>query len=415
MPHPPLQVVVVLDLTTALSGPYATMLLAGLGARVIKIENPRTGGDSSRGNAPYVTRDGLSLSRTAPDDMSLSWVLRGRNKESVTLDLKTTQGAAVLRELARRADVLVENYSAGVTQRVGISYDHLREFNPSLVYTSISGYGQQGRPGGDRAMDTIVQALSGLMLTAGLPDDPPVRYGVPIGDLVAPLFAVIGTLAALAQRRDTGEGQHVDVSMLGSLTSLVACEPFDALEELGVPQRTGSSVPRLAPFGTFECSDGWIALCAPTDAMASAALRSVGRADLLDDARFSSRDARVANSDLLHQLINDWTLARSVDDAISQLGAGGVPVAPVRDTGDAVHDPLLLARGEVLRVRHRLYGEIPDVRGSGIPIVFSGSEATLDEPAPELGQDTERVLTGLLGLDDEQLKALRAAGALGES
>ena len=173
MAHRPLQGVVVLDLTTALSGPYATMLLAGLGARVIKIEDPRTGGDSSRGNAPYVTRDGLSLSRTAPDDMSLSWVLRGRNKESVTLDLKTTQGAALLRELARRADVLVENYSAGVTQRLGISYDHLREFNPSLVYTSISGYGQQGRPGGDRAMDTIVKAFSGLMLTTSSPSKIP--------------------------------------------------------------------------------------------------------------------------------------------------------------------------------------------------------------------------------------------------
>ncbi|WP_086675896.1 CaiB/BaiF CoA transferase family protein, partial [Amycolatopsis pretoriensis] len=283
----------VIDLTTALAGPYATLLLAGLGATVIKVENPATGGDSSRNNAPYVGRDGLNLARRHEDDLSVSMLLRGRNKLSVTLDLKNPRSRAVFTDLVRDADVLVENYSPGVTDRLGISYDHVREINPRLVYTSISGFGAQGGPGSGKAMDSIIQALSGVMMTAGEPDEGPVRFGLPIGDLLAPLFAVVGTVSALLQAEHTGEGQRVDVSMLGALTSLVACEPFDAFDAVGLSQRTGSMVPRLAPFGILPALDGYVALCAPTDAFAHGVLRAIGRPELAGDDRYRTRDQRV--------------------------------------------------------------------------------------------------------------------------
>jgi CoA:oxalate CoA-transferase len=408
----PLEGKTVVDLTTALAGPYATLLLAALGARVIKVENPDTGGDSSRNNSPYVTADGLRLKRVDERDMSLSMMLRGRNKESITLNLKSAEGRAVLADLIRSSDILVENYSAGVTQRLGIDYDSVRELNPRMVYASISGFGAQGVTGGGKAMDTIIQALSGVMMTAGLPEDPPIRFGLPVGDLVAPLFAVIGTLAAVLQAEKTGEGQHVDVSMLGALTSLVACEPFDSLEEVGIPMRTGPLVPRLAPFGTFQTADGWLALCAPTDAFAHGVLRAIGRPELVEDERFRNRDGRVHNADELHRLIAAWTEVTPLDEAVRTLEGEGVPVAPVRDTGTAIRDPLVLARGEVVPIVHPSYGSVGDLLGAGFPMVLSGSDTTLDKHAPRLGEHSESVLEDLLGYDTERIAALRRSGSI---
>lgn len=401
----------VIDLTTALAGPYATLLLAGLGARVIKVENPATGGDSSRNNSPYVTAQGLSPQRTSPDDMSVSMMLRGRGKESVTLNLKHPDSRAVLLDLIRDADILVENYSAGVTKRLGIDYASVRSLNPRLVYTSISGFGASDDHGDRKAMDTIVQALSGVMMTAGEPGDPPVRFGLPIGDLVAPLFATIGTLAAVLHADRTGEGQHVDVSMLGALTSLVACEPFDALESIGLPLRTGAYVPRLAPFGTFRARDGWFAICAPTDRFAGGVLRAIGRADLLASDDFGTRDARVSNADRLHALIAGWAAERTVDEALRALDAEGAPAAPVRSTADAVRDPQVTSRGEVVPLVHPTFGHFEGLYGAGVPVVFSTSRVDLSAPAPGLGEHTESVLRGV-GYEDERIARLRESGTL---
>ena len=408
----PLDGKTVLDLTTALAGPYATLLLAGLGARVIKIENPSRGGDSSRNNSPYVTEDGLRMRRQSPQDMSVSMMVRGRNKESITLNLKHPDSRELFLDLAREADIIVENYSAGVTARLGIDYAAVRQVNPGLVYTSISGFGAQGVPGDGKAMDTIIQALSGVMMTAGEPGDPPVRFGLPVGDLVAPLFAVIGTLSAVIHANATGEGQHVDVSMLGSLTSLVACEPFDALESVGIPLRTGAVVPRLAPFGTFRALDGWFAICAPTDAFASGLLRALGREDLIDDERYATRDARVRNADELHGRIQEWAARRRLEDILPAFESNGVPAAPVRDTAEAVRDELVLKRKEVVPLVHPEFGHIDGLYGSGLPVTFSRSRADLSRPAPGLGEQTEDVLTELLGYDGTKIAGLRTQGVL---
>lgn len=408
----PLDGKVVLDLTTALSGPYATMLLAGLGARVIKVENPIRGGDSARNNSPYVTADGLSVSRTADTDMSVSMLLRGRNKESMTLNMKTPGAERVFRDLVAHADILVENYSAGVTERLGIDYGRVSEWNPRIVYTSISGFGAQGTEGTGKAMDTIIQALSGIMMTAGSPGDGPIRMGLPVGDLVAPLFAVIGTLGAALQVERSGVGQHVDVSMLGALTSLVACEPFDAFERIGMPMRTGPWVPRLAPFGTFPTRDGWFALCAPTDGFAQGVMRAIGASKLADDPRFGVRDGRVAHAEELHRMIAQWSQHLTTEEAVARLEREGAPAAPVRSTAEAVRDPLVIGRGEVVQLAHPEHGMQEDLFGSGIPFLMSGADTSLDRPAPHLGQHTEQVLRGLLGYTDELVVELTEHGVV---
>lgn len=405
---PPLDGITVLDLTIALAGPYATQLLAALGATVIKIENP-AGGDPARGNAPYLGRHGLSLARRDAEDVSVSMLERGRNKLSVTLNLKHPTGREIFLELARRADAVVENFSAGTADRLGVGYEVVRAVNERVVYTSISGFGA-GRPG--KGMDTIFQALSGLMLMAGVEGDPPVRSGVPFGDLVGPLFAVIGTLAALQQRERTGRGQRIDVSLLGALTALAATEPWETMERAGIPMRTGNTVPRLAPFGIFPTSDGYIALCAPTEAFARGVLAAIGRAELAEDERFASRDARVAHARELHGEIERWTRTRPTAAAVAALEEAGVPVAVVRGPAEAVRDPAVRERGETVPLVHPELGELGDVIGSGFPVRFSEARVGYHRPAPRLGEHNEAVYGELLGFDAERLATLRSEGVI---
>jgi len=260
----PLEDVVVLDLTLALAGPFATLLLAGLGAKVIKIENP-VHGDHSRSNAPYLGANGVKMVKDNPDDISLSVLNRLRNKLGVTLNLKNPQARDIFADLLLKADVVVENFSYGTLDRLGIGYEFGRIVNSRIVYCSINGYGSDGEPGAGKAVDTIIQALSGIMFTSGAPEDPPIRVGVPVADLGAAMFGVIGLLAALHQARRTGSGQHVDISMLGCVTSLGACENYEALVKCGSPVRSGQTMPRLAPFGMYRARDGYVAVCAPTD------------------------------------------------------------------------------------------------------------------------------------------------------
>ena len=303
----PLAGLTVLDLTLALAGPFATFLLAGLGARVIKIEN-RASADHCRENSPFIGRHGVSLGRRAPDDVSVAALNRLRGKYAVTLNLKQPGSREIFADLLQQADVVVENFTPGTLDRLGIGYEFGKTQNPRIVYCSISGYGADHTTNGSgKAMDSIIQALSGLMMTSGAPADPPVRVGVPFADLVAPVFAVVGLLAALRQRDATGVGQQVDVSMLGVLTSLVAAEPFDLLEACGLPQRTGRMVPRLTPFGVYRSADGYISICAPTEQFARGVFAAIGRPDLENDPRFATRDARVANMDAVNGVIEDFT------------------------------------------------------------------------------------------------------------
>ncbi|WP_457419372.1 CaiB/BaiF CoA transferase family protein [Roseateles sp. P5_E7] len=407
----PLEGVTILDLTTALAGPYATLLLAGLGARVIKIENPKVP-DTARNNAPFLGRDGVAMVRRHDDDMSLAIMERARNKQSITLNLKDPKGRALFEKLVAKADAVVENFSAGTADRLGTGYAACAAINPRIVYTSISGFGANMVSRQNKAMDTIVQALSGLMMTSGDAGSPPVRVGVPFGDLTAPLFAVIGTLAALMQARATGQGQHVDVSLLGAITALVASEPFEVMRKAGQQTRSGNTMPRLAPFGVFATQDGYVAVCAPTDGFANALFKAMGQPHLADDLRFASRDQRVQHSSELHRLLQVWMSTVSTDDAVEALEAAGVPSGRVRDPGEATRDERLLARGETERIEHPVYGAVDDIIVGGLPIRMTGAFAGFDRPAPNLGEHNGAIYGELLGLDAAELGALSAEGVI---
>jgi CoA:oxalate CoA-transferase len=407
MKNTPLEDITVLDLTTALAGPFATLLLAGLGARVIKIENPIGGGDTCRSNAPYLGSTGGTLARQHADDVSVSALNRLRNKLGVTLNLKHPEAQAVYADLVKSADVIVENFSRGTLDRLGAGYAFAQKVNPRIVYCSITGFGSEGEPGTGKAMDLIIQALSGIMLTSGGPNDPPMRIGVPFADLAAPLFGVIGVLAAIHQAQRTGVGQHVDVSMLGVLTMLVSGEPFDLLERCGVPQRTGVTVPRLAPFGMYRTKDGFVTICAPTETFAHSLFQAIGQPELATDPRFTGRDDRVVNVSEMDTIVEAFTVARTSAEVIRTLEAHGVPAAEVRDPKDAVRDPRVVSRGETVPLAHPTYGLVEDVYGMGMPIKFSGAQAGFDAPPPGLGEHNREVYCDLLGYSGERLEELK--------
>jgi CoA:oxalate CoA-transferase len=410
-PRPrPLEDITVIDITTALAGPFATLILAGLGARVIKVENPKSP-DSCRTNAPYLGADGARLVKQADDDISISALNRLRNKLGVTLNLKAPEGQAVLGHLIKKADIVVENYSRGALDRMGVGYKFARENNPRIVYCSLTGYGADSE-GQDKAMDTIIQALSGVMMTSGNMGEPPVRTGVPFADLCTPLFCVIGVLAALHQAKRTGQGQYVDVSMLGVMTNMVSGEPFDLLERCGVPPRTGLTVPRLAPFGIYQTSDGYIAICAPMEGIAHSLFDAIGRPDLKSDPDFATRDARVKNVKRMDAIVEEFTRPRTKVEALAVLDAHGVPSAEVRGPGEAVTDPRVLRRGETVPLVHPKYGKTEEVYGMGMPIRFSESDAGFDQPPPGVGEHNALVYGDLLGYSAERISELKTAGII---
>ena len=407
----PLRDVTVVDLTVALAGPVATLLLAGLGARVIKVEQPNAG-DPCRSNPPYLGRGGVKLTRDAEDDVSLSELNRLRNKLGITLNLKHPAAREVFADLARNADLVVENFSPGTLDRLGIGYEFGRQINPRIVYCSISGFGSDAPPDSGKALDTVIQALSGIMYVSGEPHDPPARVGITIADLTAAQFGVIGALSALHQARRSGEGQHVDVSMLGALTAMVASENFEALELCGAPVRTGQTVQRLAPFGTHAASDGYVAICAYTDQFAHALFAVMERPDLRADGRFTTRDQRVKNYRELDVLIGKWTAAHPVSEVVRKLHERGIPAAEVRHPAAAVRDTRVLARGETVPLAHPRYGAVDEIYGMGVPIRFSGASTSLEGPPPGLGQHNETVYGAMLGYSEERINKLRTEGVI---
>jgi crotonobetainyl-CoA:carnitine CoA-transferase CaiB-like acyl-CoA transferase len=251
------------------------------------------------------------------------------------------------------------------------------------------------------------------MYTSGAPDAPPVRMGIPVADMLAPVFAVIGILAAIEQRHRTGEGQHIDVSMLGALTSFVAIENWSALAAAGMPSRTGLTVQRLSPFGVFECADGYVAIVAVHEKLARGLFRAMGRSDLSDDPRYASRDTRVANAPSLEAEITAWSKARTVDEVVVALQAEGVPVAPVRHPEDALVDPRVVERNETMPIAHPAHPSKVDLRTAGVPIHFSAARTGFDPVLPVMiGEHNDAVFRNLLGYDDARLAALAQDGVI---
>jgi len=406
----PLEGITVVDVTAALAGPYATFLLAALGARVVKVENPR-GGDRVRSHPPFAGENGVSFRRAADTDLSVPFLSRGRGKESVTLDLKHADGPGVFLDLVRGADVVVDNFSRGTADRLGIGYAACSGANPRIVYCAISGFGAEGPTGEDKAYDTVIQALSGIMMLSGEEGDPPVKIGMPFADLISPLYGLIGILAALRVRDATGAGQFVDVSMLGAVTSLVASEPFELLERFGIPARTGNSTIRLTPFGIFRTADGHMAICATNDHECERLFEEMGMRHLLDDERFATVQARVENHRDVEAAVEEWTRTLPTAEAVARLTRAGVAVAPVREPKEAVRDEQVVRRGETALLSHPLHDDVGEIYGPGLPIRFSATETSLGEP-PQLGQHNDSVYRDVAGYSVEHIAQLRSNGVI---
>ena len=398
----------VLDLTQYLSGPQATLFLAGLGAEVIHVDNPTTG-DLTADSAPYLGPEGLSLDRRTPDDVGVPYLKRARAKRAITLNLKHAEGPALFLALVRRADVVVENWSVGTAARLGVDYAACRAAKPDIVYCSISGYGQTGPEATARAYDTMVQAAAGLMALTGDPEGPPMRAGAPLADTIAGTFAFAGILAALLHRFRSGEGQHVDVSMVDCLLALVLDESPDVWQALGLPARQGNRLPRGSPFNVYPTADGWIALGTATDAEWSRLLDVIDRADLKGDAKFMSRAWRIANNDRVDAVVAAWTRGQPTAETIARLRARELACSPVRDLEALKAWPQLAARGMLEALRHPTLGACPDVVAPGFPLKFSATPGGYGTPAPVVGRDNDAIWGGLLGLDAARL---RASGAI---
>ena len=407
----PLNGIRVLDLTVALAGPYGSLLLGGLGAEVIRVEAPG-GGDIARTNPPFVGEQGIHFGQREGDDVSLTILNRARNKKSITLDLKSDEGRELFMRLAEKSDVVIENFSEGTTARLGVDYESVRQRNPRIVYASVKAMGEPSAFPGLKGMDIIVQGLSGLMEVTGYADGPPTRCGLPIADLIAPMYAVNGILAALIHRGRTNEGQHVQVSMLDCLASWVAEEHFDVMGRAGYPARSGNFHDRLAPFGVYPTQDGHVAIVAFQPDWMRALLECIGRPELLDDPRFSTRGPRMRNAAALNEVIGAWTAQhRSADVVRELLDKRGVPCAPVRSPAEVLEDRRLHDSGALMRLAHPSYGAV-DAVGMGLPIRFSVTPSQFDEPAMALGGANGEIYGRLLELGEQDIAALRAKGVI---
>ena len=394
----------VLDLTQYLSGPQATLFLAGLGAEVIHVDNPATG-DLTADSAPYLGPAGLSLARGTPDDLGVPYLKRARGKRAITLNLKHAEGPALFLALVRHADVVVENWSVGTAARLGVDYAACRAVKADIVYCSISGYGQTGPEAAVKAYDTMVQAAAGLMAMTGDPEGPPMRAGATLADTISGTFAFAGILAALLHRFRSGEGQHIDVSMADCLLSLVLDESPDVWQALGVSVRQGNRLPRASPFSVYRTADGWIAAGTATDAEWTRLLDAIDRPDLKSDTDFMTRAWRLANKDRVDAVVADWTRGQPTAQAVARLRAEELACAPVRDIEALKAWPQLAARAMLEPLRHPTLGAHPDVVAPAFPLKFGATPSGYATPAPVVGADNDAIWGGLLGLDVARLKA----------
>ena len=404
----PLEGILLLDLTRVVSGPTCCYYLAALGADVVRIEPP--GGDMTWQSPPFVGPDGEHSGRRGERDIPLSPLRRQRGKRSVVLDLQSPAGAATLRRLAARADALVENFRPGVMDDLGLGWSTLSELNERLVYCAITGYGPDG-PYRDRpSMDIAIQAMSGLMAKTGFTDGPPTKVGAMIGDQVPGVFAALGVVAALRQRDLDGRGQHVDVSMLDGLLSLLWDEPLDRYEDDGWPERLGNGDPRGGPLDCFKTIDGWVALVVGTDGHWVKITRQMGRPELA--AEFPTVRERAPAIDQLNAIVGEWASTMTSADFLAELGEAGIPAGPVNPPWMARTDPHVAHRGSLERLGHADLDAPSEYLGARLPIRFSRAD-TATSPAEPLGASTRAALADVLGLDDADLDALAADGAFG--
>ncbi len=393
----PLEGIRVLDFTWALAGPFATMQLADLGAEVVKVEHPGTH-EKERGFGPYY--EGISTFFFSPN----------RGKKGIAVDLKAEEGKAVIRRLAAKADVLVENFRPGTMDRLELGYEALRQVNSRLIYAALSGFGQTGPYRGLPAVDAVAQAMGGTMSLNGYREGPPLRVGVSIGDMVGGLYLALGILAALRARDVTGEGQLLDVALMEAQIALCenAIVRHSAFGE--APTRQGSRHPLVAPFGPFETLDGWVVIANVKDWELFCAL--IGRDDLAVDERFRTNRLRLEHVEELEGELNAVLRTRTTAEWFDLLVEANVcSVGKVNSIADLFEDPHVAARGMLVDIPLP-YGLPGSLKLPNSPIRLSQTPTVVGKPMPEHGGDTDEVLREWAGLGAEEVRALRAAGVI---
>lgn len=398
-PSGPLRGLRVLDLTRVLAGPTCTQMLGDLGAEVIKIERPEAG-DDTRGFAPPFW----------PGTEESAYFLGvNRNKQSVTLDIAKPEGQAIVHRLLAHCDILVENFKVGALAKYGLAWEQLRAEHPRLIYCSITGFGQTGpyapRPG----YDALIQAMGGVMSLTGEPGGSPQKVGIPVADLFAGLYGCIGILAALNHRHATGAGQQVDIGMLDTHLAWLANQGMNYLATGENPPRLGNQHPNISPYQEFPTRDGYIILAVGNDPTFERFCRAFGLAHLPEDARFRTNATRVENRDLVTRTLTPVMRTRTTAEWVAALEAEKIGCGPINTLKEVFADPHVAARDMVVTMPHASGAEIRVIAN---PVKLSATPPDHRAPPPLLGEHTDRVLTGLLGLSAQEVAALREAGVL---
>src|SRR3990170_5314299 len=394
----PLSGLVVLDLTWVLSGPYASMILRDLGAEVVKVERPPFG-DVARTTAPYV------------DGESGYFFSINRGKKSICLDLKSEAGRDLFLRLAEKADVVMENFTPGTMDGLGLGYEALSARNPRLVYAATSGFGQTGPDRLRPALDIVVQGMGGVMSITGYPDGPPARPGLSLGDIAAGLFTAIGVLSALHERDRSGEGQMIDVSMLDCQIAILENAFMRYFTTGELPGPIGTRHPAATPFQAFPTKDGYIVLAVSWGVENQWELfcALIGTPELISDERFDMPHARTANHAELEPILNEALMQKTTAEWLEEFDAIGLPCGPLNNIAQAAAHPQVQAREMLVEVEHPQIGRLPL---ANTPVKLSRTPGAITGPSPALGQHTDEVLRTLLHLPDGEIEWLRAAGVI---
>ncbi len=394
----PLAGIRVLDLTQVLFGPYATMLLADMGAEVIKIERPGVG-DIARGNGPVVR------------GVSTYFLSLNRGKKSVTINLATPEGVALFLKLVEHADILVENFTPGTMEKLGLGYDTVSRHNPAIIYAAGSGFGQYGPYARKPAFDVIVQAMGGVMSITGEEGGPPVRPGVSYGDIAAGLFLAVAVLAALQERHQSGRGQLVDISMLDCQVAVQENAFVRYLNTGEIPRPLGTRHPVMTPFQVFPTRDGYLAVALRGGIKDQWPLfcAAIDRVDIIDDPRFVDGWQRTQHYADLEPILTAAMKTRTTGQWVAELEAAGIPCGPVNDIAQVAADPQVAARDMLIEVAHPEAGKFGVVN---TPFKFSRTPHQATQASPELGEHTREVLGSLLGMGGEELDRLKDAGII---